>query len=177
MKKRTTSLLILTALTLVSACTITGGSLRRSMGIDRDAPDEFMVLTRKKLEMPDNMALPTPGSVTSASAREASVEAREEVFGVKSKKTNEKSELENAFNAKLARFDSDSEIRAKIKQEAKDDYGESLMNSVIDPFGYNRGDNEIIDVAKENTRVKKLIEKDKAVTGEDSKIKTKYKKL
>lgn len=48
----------------VAACSTSGDSLSRSIGLTRDVPDEFVVTTRAPLSMPPNFSLrpPSPGA-------------------------------------------------------------------------------------------------------------------
>ncbi|MCE2964646.1 MAG: DUF3035 domain-containing protein [Alphaproteobacteria bacterium] len=54
----------LTALSLLCALTACGGDIRQAIGLDRNAPDEFQVVTRAPLSVPPSYDLrpPRPGA-------------------------------------------------------------------------------------------------------------------
>lgn len=54
----------LTALSLLCALTACGGDIRQAIGLDRNAPDEFQVVTRAPLSLPPSYDLrpPRPGA-------------------------------------------------------------------------------------------------------------------
>jgi len=179
MTKKLTKILLSFCFITLSSCTITGGEMRRSVGLNKDAPDEFMVLPKRKLSIPEGIYLPKPGEQTSASQREASIEAKEEIFGIKAQNTKNKqaSELENLLSARLARFKAEEGIRKKVNEEAEETYKGGITKAIIDPFSYNRGDSQIIEAQKENKRIQESLKKGKKVTGEGAKVTDKYNKL
>ena len=63
---RSYSLVIAAAAAFVSACSVNseGGSIGEQLGVTAGAPDEFLIIARKPLEMPASMTLtrPEPGA-------------------------------------------------------------------------------------------------------------------
>lgn len=110
------SLLIIASL---AACSSGASGMRRTLGLNRDAPDEFMVVSKPKLQVPPEFNLATPGDVDSLKSSHVSNEARALVFNQKNSKNTNLSRGENLLLAK-AGGNADPDIRRKITQDNKD---------------------------------------------------------
>jgi hypothetical protein len=173
MKKNNYISLLCLALLLVSGCS--SGDLRRSIGVNKGAPDEFMVLTRNKLEIPSNLSLPVPGTSVGASEKSTSEKAKNDLFGKSSTEKSDLSALEENILNKTASVKEEDNIKKIIEKEHKENES-SWVDDIIDPFGYNRSQPEVINPVKENRRIKKAIFEGKKVKGE-SNVTKKYRKL
>lgn len=159
---------------ILNACT--GGQLRRSLGVDKPIPDEFMVLKRDGLKAPDSLTLPKPGTEENK-AEIASENAKNLVLGIEEQETNSTKKLsaiENSILVNTNKFKAKENIKEIVDEEREDE--DSLLSTIIDPFGYNSGSDEILKPLEENKRIQKAIFEEQQIKGEDSKIFKKYKK-
>ncbi len=156
--KNLISLVILTA--IVSSCS--WNSFRNQLGVGTKAPDEFLVEEKRDLTIPKEFTLPKPGELK-YNERNISSDAENMLFG-KSDHKNSKdlSSIEKSFMDK-ANLNSNDNIRNIIEDERKNqksvmgtDRG-STLESIVDPFGYNRPKDKIVDGYRENQRVREAI--------------------
>lgn len=66
------------SLLLLVACS--GGEVKRSLGLEQEAPDEFMVLSRPPLNVPPDFSLRPPGTDMGENGTRTIGEARQAVF-------------------------------------------------------------------------------------------------
>lgn len=147
--------------------------IRKSLGLKQDAPDEFMIEPKKKLEVPENIPtdLPPPQNEKKAKLKPYNPEATlSEVFNSDTKVFSDtKSSVEEAL---LNRAEADK-IKADVRKTVENDYENrssifgttpgSTMESILDPFGYNRDTPEIIDGKKENARIRRSIAEGRSI--------------
>ncbi|WP_348771385.1 DUF3035 domain-containing protein [Azospirillum sp. SYSU D00513] len=103
----------------LAALAVTGCSdIRQSIGLDRNTPDEFTVVSRAPLSMPPSMSLPAPrpGAARPQDAHTAQMAAAS-VFGGASRGTVTGTAGESALVAQAATKGIDPDIRAKVDQE------------------------------------------------------------
>ncbi len=119
-QKRHMRIFLLLGLTLsVNAC----GSIKNSLGLEKDAPDEFAVLTRAPLEVPPHLILPAPVPGKPRPQETAVLnQAQEAVFG-KSSKNEDETQVSSAEDRLLAKTGGDKaspKIRAVVNNETQD---------------------------------------------------------
>ncbi len=142
--------------------------IRKNLGVKQDAPDEFMVEPKTKLIIPDEIPsdLPIPQAREKRElAKYNPEETIKTLFGERETplKTSKKSSLEKQILANANANKSKQNIRKLIEEDYKNKSSVlgtepgGIMESIIDPFGYNRAKPEIIDGEKENARIKKAI--------------------
>lgn len=173
MKKLNRSLLVVMALS-IAASGCSRAVIRHNLGVKADAPDEFMVEAKKKpLVIPENIdSLPLPQSAVKKKFESYDPEeSRKELFGeeIDSAKSNETSAVEISILEKAETDRVKANIRKTIEIEYKDRssiFGTApggIMESVVDPFGYNRTRPEVVDGKEENRRIRQALSKGKKV--------------
>ena len=156
------SIAILTLLTL-SSCT--AADLRKSIGVERDSPDEFMVQPRARLKIPgEAIALPAPQKKVDG-ALLASESGREALYGERPEDKRPNTAAENALIAKADAAKVDPNIRKEVEKEHKAKTGVfgtsrgSTMEAILDPFGYNKPVDPVVDPKAENKRIREALQK------------------
>lgn len=111
---------LLIGLTLsVSAC----GSVRNTLGLEKDSPDEFAVLTRAPLEVPPHLVLPTPVPGKPRPQETAALDqAQQAVFGKDSTQENntQTSSAEDQLLQKTGADKASPKIRAVVNNETRE---------------------------------------------------------
>jgi hypothetical protein len=169
------SIFIFTLLISMTSCG--WNNFRKSLGVENQAPDEFMVKRNKALEIPKYFSLPKPGTSTRISKKNNEKTAEELLFGNKSSDREgekELSSLEKSLEQKIG--SGDAEIRKKIEKEYENessifgvDKG-SVAEKILDPFGYNRPSAVTIDGVKENQRIKEKLQKGEDISNGDVEV-------
>ncbi len=168
------SFLLLLVLLLTSC---TAADFRKSIGVDRPAPDEFLVQPREKLKIPEAaIALPDPEKKPE-SGLEASKNGREALFGESvAKNTTPASAAEKALISKVGADKVDDSIRRTVEKEHREKTGVfgtergGTLESILDPFGYNEPVDPVVDAKKENKRIREALKKGKKI--DPSKVKS-----
>ncbi|MBE2191969.1 MAG: DUF3035 domain-containing protein [Alphaproteobacteria bacterium] len=145
---------------LMSACTILTlpacETAKEKMGLTRHTPDEFMVMKRAPLEMPDDMkSLPKPRPGLSRPQEvEATLQAKQAIMGGEVTKSVTPSGAEQKLLAKAGAQNTNNDIRTIVNKEAVD--GEKDTRPVIKKL-LNIGDDTpaatILDPTKEAERI------------------------
>lgn len=98
------------------------GGLKDQLGLTRDAPDEFAVITRAPLEMPPALVLPPPQpGMQRPQEKSPESRAKQAVFGNQITQTahaSGQSSSEAALLGKASTPNANPEIRAQLDQEA-----------------------------------------------------------
>ncbi|MBN8544101.1 MAG: DUF3035 domain-containing protein [Alphaproteobacteria bacterium] len=175
--------LIITAL-LLTACE--GNEVREAVGLTREAPDEFVVVSRPPLSVPPDFDLkpPRPGEIRAAESTEnqakklilkddgttqATVETMEPA--PKSVETaldpvissDAKTSAESSFLGKLGAENADPEIRQKLGADITAPKDTSNEKSLLDKLTKGEGEEPIVDAKKEAKRIRKNKEKGKPI--------------
>jgi DUF3035 family protein len=177
---RLTGLAILAVALALSGC---GNSFRESLGLNRNAPDEFQVVAHAPLSMPSDIALqqPTPGA---ARPQEASTRAAAQSIVVNSGGAQtpandlaDRSPGEAQLLTSLGVTDVDPNIRQVVEEETasqmeRDKSVISRLNfwQVPEPYGV------IVDPAAESQRIQRNKDEGKPITEGDTPIIIKKKK-
>ncbi len=154
---------------IVSAVYLSGCSnLRNTLGLNKNAPDEFSVITRAPLEMPKSLVLPPPDpGAPRPQEKAANEQAKEAVFGKERDWKITTSKSENILLQKAAARDSDPDIRAKIDKETKE--LQSRNKAVAEKLLKLTGKKEkpsasVVDAKKEFERIQGNIKEGKSIT-------------
>lgn len=155
---------------LVTSCG--WNNFRRSLGVGTEAPDEFLVEPKKDLTIPRDFSLPEPGSIKAHRVSQTQ-QAETIVFGDYKEVSGNEGRLERSFTEEASLDDVDDNIRDVVEkdfEEEKSIFGTekgSTLESVLDPFGYNRAKPKIVHGEKENQRIREALSKDEKVSDED----------
>ncbi len=173
------SILSLTLLVTLASCSSVGvGDVRKSLGVSKSAPDEFLVEPRDKLKLPKTaMALPVPQKEPEGAVA-ASDGARMALFGADAKNSSRpQTALEKSMAAKAGATDADPSIRRVVEKEHRNKTGVfgtergGTMEALLDPFGYNKPTEPVVDGKKENQRIREALRDGQAISGEGAKTK------
>lgn len=158
MKK--TNLIILSFLAL-TACQ--SGDVKQTLGMKIDAPDEFAVERKPKLEVPPSFKLrpPTPGEapVNAADTRDL---AKQEITGV-STPVVANSPAEKTFLTKVGAEQANSDIRNKLTEEYPQTDELSTLQKIRSVSDKNV-DKTLVDPKKEKERIDANLKDKKPVT-------------
>ena len=165
------SLLILIALPL-GGCS---GNVREQLGLEKDKPDEFAVLTRAPLEMPSTLTLPPPNLGAPRPQESTTIaEAKEAVFGKEAEKTeNVSSTGEDVLLQKAGSQSIEPNIRAKVNKETAElvDRNKPVAEKLLNITGNNDVPSAtIVDAKKELERLQQNKKEGKPVTEGDTPI-------
>ena len=158
---------------MASSCSWSG--FRDQLGVSAAAPDEFLIDKRESLVIPKELRLPTPGSGKNSISR--AQEAEEILFGSSSSKSTQslsaiEKQVLNASGANTVNND----IRNRIENDFENEssiFGTTkggTLESIVDPFGYNRTKPTIVDGYKENQRIREAIQNDENINTEEVEI-------
>jgi len=176
MKNKIFNLLaVVSLMNIISACT--AADFRKASGISRPAPDEFLVIPRDKLKVPEAgaAALPVPGQEKDG-AIVASDNGREALYGVSAGKADiarKNSAIENAVLARTSADKADPGIRETVNKEFKEQTGVfgtergGTLEAILDPIGYNSPADPVVNAKAENQRIKSDIASGKKVSADD----------
>ncbi len=133
------------------------GNVRNSLGLDKVSPDEFSVITRAPLEMPNNTALPPPMLGASRPQEQATIaKAKEAVFGKEQNGSNTSSSVENILLQKAGAQEIQPNIRQTITKETAElhDRNKPVAEKLLNISGNNnQGSATIVDAKKELERI------------------------
>lgn len=147
---------------LAFSCLVISGcsSVRDTVGLNKESPDEFSVMTRAPLEMPTGNALPPPNLGAMRPQEKATIQqAQQAVLGQEVIQTSTSaSNSEDALLQAAGASHASSDIRKTVNQETatlkerKKPLGERLLS-------LSRGDDQaaatIVDAKKERERIEK----------------------
>ena len=155
-----------TALLILSGCT--AGGVRESLGLNKDSPDEFAVVKRAPLEMPDTLALPPPTPGAPRPQEQTPIkEAKEAVFGHEDEKASGLSPAEAQLLTKTQADDANPNIRNVVDSETAQlvDRNKPGAQKILGlATGENPASASVVDAKKEAERLKKNMEEGKPVT-------------
>ncbi len=153
-----------------SSFLILGGctNVRNSLGLEKEAPDEFAVITRAPLEIPSDLTLPPP-QPGMPRPQETSVtqKAQEAVLGEKKAKSSERSEAESLLLQKTNANSSAPDIRATVNSETDDlaERNKPVVKKLLKLGGEKQESSAtIIDAKKEYERIKNNEAQGKSIT-------------
>ncbi len=168
--------LIITSLAIVSVSLLNSCSrVRNSLGLDKEAPDEFTVITRAPLEMPNELILPPPILGAQRPQEKAPIDqAREILLGNnKTPSKNKISELETTLLQNAKTDNIDPNIREKVNYETSKlrDRNKPVAEKLLNISGNNKTPSAtIVDAKKELERIQKIMEEGQIVTGDGSPV-------
>ncbi len=163
--------IIVTFLAVSFLASCSGGEVKRSLGISKKSPDEFMVISRPPLSVPPDFSLRAPQDVYEQNGNDITQDAKSAVFN------SGASSSDNIFNTKNKRAGKTS-ADAKLLEKVGADAGNSSIRQVLEQEsqvkeseeeekGYfesmfdsiQSSDEPVVDASKEKER---LEENDKA---------------
>lgn len=145
-------------------------SVRGTLGLNREIPDEFKVITRAPLEIPKNLTLPPPmPGMHHPQEKPVLIAAKEAVFGEENKQgqsTDSGSDIEAILLERAGADQNQANIRAMVNQETKE-IAEQNIPVAKKLLGLSGGEVKpaatIVDAKAEYERIKKNLEEGKSV--------------
>lgn len=153
-----------TAALSLSACT----NVRESLGLQKDSPDEFAVLTRAPLEMPPELALPPPQPGMPRPQEQSPVKKAQETLLGAEKVAGEGSQSEDALLSAAGAENAQASIRETVNQETAElndrnqPIGKRLLS--LGTSGEEPNSATLVDPKKELERLQKNKEEGKSIT-------------
>ena len=150
---------IMRKLLIVSVCLflVACGGAKEQLGLNRQVPDEFKVVTRAPLEMPPDYNLRPPRPGAERPQEQSTIEAASEaVFGEAANARNDITNGEAALIEAAGGTNANSDIRALVDSEAQDvddsnkPVAERLLNLSL---GRESVSDDIIDAKAERERL------------------------
>ncbi len=144
---------------LSSSALLLGGcsNVKNSLGLEKDAPDEFAVIKRAPLEIPSNLTLPPPMPGTPRPQETNAVsQAQEAVFGSEKEMADKTSSAENLLLKKTGADQADPSIRATVNRETAelDERNEPVVKKLLKLGGKEQDTSAtVIDAKKEYERI------------------------
>jgi len=181
-KQMTNKVNIITLLSvlIISSCSWKG--IRDQLGVSSNSPDEFLIDKRDSLVIPKELrSLPTPGDATNtknSSYTKAKSLMFGEGFGEGTGNNDNSIQGLNSFDKEfLKKAEADNISNRNIRETIEDDFKNersifglkkgSTLESIVDPFGYNRAKTKVIDGNKENERIRKEISRNNRVENDE----------
>jgi Protein of unknown function (DUF3035) len=162
--------LTLTLALVLSSCT--AADFRKSIGVEKDSPDEFLVQPRARLKIPTQaITLPAPQKKIDE-ALVAKQSGREALYGESAKNNVPVSAAEKALLAKTGAETANSKVRKKVEKEYKAKTGVfgtergGMMEAILDPFRYNAPVDPVVDPKEENKRIREALQKGEKINPE-----------
>ncbi len=160
-------------LLLLSGC----GTVRDQLGLEKESPDEFAVITRAPLEFPDRMVLVKPQPGLQRPQEKQTIEAaKEAVFGsvvtaAGSDRTKRKSDAEHVLLKRAGADDAVKDIRSLVNQETAEleDRNKPVVEKLIG-LGSDKTvpSATVVDPTAEFERIKKAQQGGETITGDGS---------
>lgn len=145
---------VLVAAVVLAGCSSSQSGVREALGLDKSAPDEFLVVTKAPLIVPpgSDLAPPDPGAPPTA-ANNPAVVAETATFGAR-RSTGASSKAETALLASAGVQGADPRIRRRLRAEnlrAKE-ADDTVANQVLN---IQREDAETLDPEEERVRMRR----------------------
>lgn len=105
--------LLVAMVSLLAGCS----SVKKELGIDRNSPDEFMVVKRAPLTLPPDYSLRPPAPADAQPASDAVATAETALMGEEKKAPTAAKAADSAFLDKMGANADNSEIRRKINED------------------------------------------------------------
>ncbi len=160
----------------VSTFSLNGCSgVRDSLGIDKESPDEFAVMTRAPLEMPAKLILPKPRlGAMRPQEKTASLQAKEALLGGEAKSLRGDSSAAEESLLKRAGTDNiNPNIRAEIDKESDEflDRNRPVAEKLLNLSGLKKAPSAtVIDAKKELERIQSDKKSGKNITGDNAAV-------
>lgn len=162
---------ILPVLLLFSVAACAGTDVKESLGLKKQPPDEFAVLSRPPLVVPPDFRLPAPGAGGSQFDRDqAREQARSTLIGGKPKSMEGKTAAEQSLLSSAGAQNADPNIRDVLSQEReaareeKEEKKDGLLGlgGLIDPVMPGEED-PLVDPVAEKKRIEENAKQGKPV--------------
>ena len=143
--------------TVAFLCSCSGGEVKKTLGLSRGGPDEFMVISRPPLSVPPDFSLEPPSEKELLSNNQTSLEAEAVLFSQNNNKSSGKaSKGELALLREANTNEANPKIREVLIQEQKEQEQvieeKGPLDSITDYLTFGK-DEPTVDVDKEEERL------------------------
>ncbi len=143
-------------------------NVKNSLGLEKESPDEFAVITRAPLEMPSGIALPPPIAGAPRPQEKATItQAKEAVFGDNKPETSVASTTENSILEKAGSHNAETGIRNTVDAETNNlqNRNKAVVNKILNvTTGDKTPSATIVDAQKERERIENNKKNGKDIT-------------
>lgn len=148
----------------LSACS----SVKENLGLEKDSPDEFAVITRAPLEIPSKLALPPPNLGAPRPQEVTTIkQAKEAVFGEHKTAENSSSQAESVLLEKAGGTQAEPNIRATVNNETAEmkDRNKAVADKLLNLTSSDeKSSATIVDSKKELERIQQNKQEGKSIT-------------
>ncbi len=170
----TNNFFLLSGCLLCSLSVASCGNVRNSLGLEREAPDEFAVITRAPLEIPSSVALPPPVLGAPRPQEQPTIaKAQEAVFGEEKVSSETLSSGESVRLEKVEAQGIDKNIRATVNNETAelDERNRTVVQKLLKlDKSATQASATVVDPKKEYERIKQNLEEGKSATDGETAI-------
>lgn len=164
---KTKLIFIFVVVLVISGCE--GNSVRRTLGLTKKAPDEFMVLSRPSLTVPPEFKLAPPDNAALYKTSKIPGKAKTILYGETETASKPKSSGEQTLLKKAKSGEANSNIRELLVHESRSSIGEGrkkdergVIDILVNPELADK--DPIIDADKERDRIHKNMREGRPLT-------------
>lgn len=143
------------------------GNVRNTLGLTKESPDEFAVITRAPLELPPSFTLPAPVPGMARPQEKSTIDtAKDAVFGQGRTHSSQVTSAETALLDKAGASQADANIRNTIDQETREieEKNRPVADKILNLTGRSETSHAtVVDQKKEYDRIQKNIKEGKSV--------------
>jgi len=164
-KKLSYCILLCSSISILSGCS---SDLKKDLGLVREAPDEFLVMSRPTLTAPPSFDLPKPTDTPSWKRKSHSrSQARHALFNNPEYVRKSTSSGESILLQRAQTNQRDSNIREQLAlEQAEKQKDKSLLSNIVTPIT-GKEKEPIIDAKAEANRIRNNIEQGKPLTSDN----------
>lgn len=158
---------------LALLCTGCGGSIKEQLGLEKESPDEFAVMTRAPLEVPPSLTLPPPQPGAPRPQEQTAIKQAETALLGESTQTRSEttSSAEDSLLQKAGAGAADPNIRSTVNQETEnlENRNEVAVQKLFNLTTGNKSSSAtVVDADKELERIRAQKEAGQPLTGDGS---------
>lgn len=132
-------------------------NVKSSLGLEKESPDEFAVITRAPLEIPSGLALPPPNIGAPRPQEQTTVsQAKETIFGAGESKSITTSSVEDSILQKAGSHNVEPDIRKTVDAETNSlqNRNKAVMNKILNVASGDRTPSAtVVDAQRELERI------------------------
>ncbi len=174
LRKITFATLLISSAFCLNACSNGAAGLRTTLGLEKDTPDEFAVITRAPLEMPPQLALPSPNPGAPRPQETPTVEAAQKtVFGQAKQDSTSASSAESALLNNAGADARDTDIRRTVNTETRnmEERNRTVVQKLLKVGEHaEKSSATVVDAEKELERIQSNAKEGKNITAGETPV-------
>ncbi|MGH1402636.1 MAG: DUF3035 domain-containing protein [Alphaproteobacteria bacterium] len=174
LRKITLATFLISSTFCLNACSDGAAGLRTTLGLGKDTPDEFAVITRAPLEMPAQLTLPSPNPGAPRPQETPTVEkAQKTVFGQTKKAATSASSAESALLNNAGADTRDTDIRKTVNKETRnmEERNRTVVQKLLKVGEHaEKSSATVVDAEKELERIQNNAKDGKNITAGETPV-------